>query len=51
MRVVVDTSIFNYLILLGQLGLLPTLYGRIVAPSVVLTVELPHQRSPAPGLL
>jgi len=33
---------------LGQLGLLPTLYGRIVIPPVVLTVELPHPRSPAP---
>jgi predicted nucleic acid-binding protein len=48
MRVVADTSIFNYLILLGQLDLLPTLYGRIVIPSVVLTIELPHQSSPAP---
>ena len=48
MRVVADTSIFNYLILLDQLALLPILYGRIIMPSVVLAVELPHPHSPAP---
>jgi predicted nucleic acid-binding protein len=48
MQVVADTSVFNYLILLDQLALLPTLYGRIITPPVVLAVELPHPRSPAP---
>ena len=27
---------------------MPTLYGRIITPSVVLEVELPHPRSPVP---
>ena len=48
MQVVADTSVFNYLILLDQLALLPTLYGRIITPHVVVEVELPHPRSPAP---
>ena len=48
MQVVADTSVFNYLLLLDQLPLLPTLYGRIITPPVVLEVELPHPRSPAP---
>jgi predicted nucleic acid-binding protein len=48
MQVVADTSVFHDLILLDQLALLPTLYGRIIIPSVVLTVELPHPHSPAP---
>ena len=30
MQVVADTSVFNYLLLLDQLPLLPTLYGRII---------------------
>lgn len=46
MQVVADTSVFNYLLLLDQLALLPTLYGRIITPPVVLEVELPHPRSP-----
>ena len=46
MQVVADTSVFNYLLLLGQLPLLPTLYGQIIAPPVVLEVELPHPHSP-----
>jgi predicted nucleic acid-binding protein len=48
MQVVADTSVFNYLLLLDQLALLPTLYGRIITPPVVVEVELPHPRSPAP---
>lgn len=48
MQVVADTSVFNYLLLLDQLVLLPTLYGRIITPPVVLEVELPHPHSPAP---
>jgi predicted nucleic acid-binding protein len=46
MPVIADTSILNYLILLDQLALLPVLYGRVVVPTVVLTVELPHPDSP-----
>ena len=45
--VIADTSVFNYLILLDQLALLPALYARVVIPTVVLTVELPHPDSPA----
>ena len=47
MPVIADTSVFNYLILLDQLALLPALYARVVIPTVVLTVELPHPDSPA----
>jgi len=48
MPVIADTSVLNYLILLDQLALLPTLYGHVIVPTVVLTVELPHPDSPAP---
>ena len=48
MPVLADTSVLNYLILLDQLALLPTLYGRVIVPTVVLTVELPHPDAPAP---
>ena len=48
MPVLADTSVLNYLILLDQLALLPTLYGRVIIPTVVLTVELPHPDAPAP---
>ncbi len=47
MLVLADTSVLNYLLLLDQLALLPALYGRVVVPTVVLTVELPHPDSPA----
>jgi predicted nucleic acid-binding protein len=46
MPVIADTSVFNYLILLDQLTLLPMLYGHVIMPTVVLTVELPHPDSP-----
>jgi predicted nucleic acid-binding protein len=46
MLVIADTSVFNYLILLDQLALLPALYTRVVIPTVVLTMELPHPDSP-----
>jgi predicted nucleic acid-binding protein len=46
MLVIADTSVLNYLILLDQLALLPALYTRVVIPTVVLTVELPHPDSP-----
>jgi predicted nucleic acid-binding protein len=47
MPVITDTSVLNYLILLDQLALLPALYRRVVIPTVVLAVELPHPDSPA----
>jgi len=47
MLVLADTSVLNYLLLLDQLALLPALYGRVVVPTVMLTVELPHPDSPA----
>ena len=46
MPVLADTSVFNYLLLLDQLALLPALYGRVIVPTVVLAVELPHPDSP-----
>ena len=45
MQVVADTSVCNDLLLLGQPTLLPTLYGRIITPPVVLEVELLHPHS------
>ena len=41
MQVVANTSVCNDLLLLGQLPLLPPLYGQIITPPVVLEVELP----------
>jgi predicted nucleic acid-binding protein len=46
MQVVADTSLFNYLILIDQIALLPALYGRIVIPPAVLYEELLHFDSP-----
>jgi predicted nucleic acid-binding protein len=35
MIVVADTSPINYLVLIGQIEILPHLYGRILIPSSV----------------
>ena len=43
--VVADTSPLNYLILIGQIGMLRRLYGKIVVPSEVLA-ELVNARTP-----
>jgi predicted nucleic acid-binding protein len=47
MQVVADTSLFNYLILIDQIPLLPALYGRIIIPPAVLYEELLHSSSPS----
>jgi predicted nucleic acid-binding protein len=48
MRVVADTSPFNYLILIDQIALLPALYRRIIVPPAVLYEEPLHFDSPPP---
>ena len=48
MQVVADTSLFNYLILIDRIALLPALYGRIIIPPAVLYEELLHSASPVP---
>lgn len=45
MTVVADTSPINYLVLIGQIGVLRVLYGRVVVPPAVLT-ELRHKMAP-----
>jgi predicted nucleic acid-binding protein len=45
MIVVSDTTPLNYLILIDVADVLPTLFGRVYAPSAVLT-ELSHPRGP-----
>ena len=47
MVVVADTSPINYLVLIGQIDLLPRLYTRILIPAAVLT-ELNHRLAPKP---
>ncbi len=46
MIVVADTSLLNYLILLGRSELLPGLFGRVLAPDAVL-IEMQHPDAPA----
>ena len=46
MIVVADTSPLNYLILIGEIHLLHSLYGQVVIPPAVV-VELMHQQTPA----
>jgi predicted nucleic acid-binding protein len=48
MPVLADTAVLTSLMLRDQLALWPTLYGRVIVPTVVLTVELPHPDAPAP---
>lgn len=47
MIVVSDTSPLNYLILIGCVEILPSMFGQVYAPPEVLT-ELTHVRSPQP---
>src|SRR6266478_6379354 len=47
MVVVADTSPINYLVLIGQIEILPRLYSRILIPPAVLG-ELKHQVAPKP---
>ena len=46
MIVVSDTSPLNYLVLIGHIDILPTLFGRVIVPPIVL-LELQHSRAPA----
>jgi predicted nucleic acid-binding protein len=47
MVVVADTSPLNYLVLIGEIQLLPQLYRRVVIPQAVID-ELRHPAAPAP---
>jgi hypothetical protein len=44
--VVADIALFNYLVLIDQIALLPALYGRIIIPLAVLlqnyAILIPH---------
>ncbi|MFZ0304308.1 MAG: DUF3368 domain-containing protein [Terracidiphilus sp.] len=46
MIVVADTTPINYLILIGEIDVLPRLYGRVIIPPSV-HEELTHLRTPA----
>ena len=43
-----DTSPINYLVLVGHIDILPTLFGQVVVPSAVLA-ELQHHGTPEPA--
>jgi predicted nucleic acid-binding protein len=45
MIVIADTGPINYLIQIGEIEILPTLYGRIIVPLSV-SIELNHPRAP-----
>lgn len=45
MLVIADSSPIHYLLLIGQIDLLPSLYEGIIVPEIVIT-ELRHQRAP-----
>ncbi|ETX03155.1 MAG: hypothetical protein ETSY1_01025 [Candidatus Entotheonella factor] len=45
MLVIADSSPIHYLLLIGHIDILPSLYGRIIIPDIV-TAELQHQRAP-----
>ena len=45
MIVLSDTSPINYLILIGQIDILPAIFGRVVIPAAVLS-ELEHAQTP-----
>lgn len=47
MVVVADTSPINYLVLIGQIEILPHLYLRVLVPPAVIE-ELAHPLAPAP---
>jgi|SRR5579863_532263 len=47
MVVVADTSPLNYLVLIGEIQVLPLLYRRVVIPQAVID-ELTHPAAPAP---
>jgi predicted nucleic acid-binding protein len=45
MIVIADTSPLNYLILIGEIDVIPRLYGRVIIPSAVLS-ELQSSQAP-----
>ena len=45
MLVVSDASPLRYLVLINHIGLLPTLFGRVIVPPAVVD-ELTHANSP-----
>lgn len=47
--VVADTSPLNYLLLIGQIEILPGLYGKVLVPPEVLA-ELADGGRPSPGV-
>lgn len=49
MTIVADTTLLNYLVLIGESELLPTLYGGVVIPTAVL-MEPRGRGAPAPVL-
>ena len=46
MTVFADTSPLNYLILIGEVQVLPRLFGEVIIPTAVMT-ELFHPKAPA----
>jgi predicted nucleic acid-binding protein len=47
MRVVADTTVFRYLVLIDAIALLPALFTQVVVPPAVVA-ELQHASTPAP---
>lgn len=45
--VIADTSPLNYFVLIGEIAVLPRLYGRVVVPKAVID-EMSHPGAPAP---
>jgi len=45
MIIIADTSPVNYLLLIGEIEILPQLYGRVIIPSAVLE-ELSQKMRP-----
>ena len=45
MLVVTDTTPINYLVLIGHVDILPSLYGHVVIPQAVVG-DLQHPRTP-----
>jgi predicted nucleic acid-binding protein len=46
MLIIADSSPLHYLLLIGHIDIVPTLYERIIVPAIVI-VELCHRRTPA----
>ncbi|HMD98502.1 MAG TPA: hypothetical protein VKM93_14355 [Terriglobia bacterium] len=45
--VVADTSPLNYLLLIGEVDLLPRLYGRVLVPDIVVSELIDSEAPPA----